>query len=69
MENVIQIITQVGFPIAMCVAVWFDSRKREDQLVQIIQFRPPPQKPPGHRPDQSAVFFYKGLFCFLVALL
>lgn len=37
MENVIQIITQVGFPIAMCVAVWFDSRKREDQLVQIIR--------------------------------
>lgn len=37
METVIQIITQVGFPIAMCVAVWFDSRKREDQLVQIIR--------------------------------
>lgn len=37
MESVIQIITQVGFPIAMCVAVWFDSRKREDQLVQIIR--------------------------------
>ena len=37
MESVIQIITQVGFPIAMCVAVWFDSRKRENQLVQIIR--------------------------------
>lgn len=37
MNEVIQIITQVGFPIAMCVAVWFDSRKREDQLVQIIK--------------------------------
>lgn len=37
METVIQVITQVGFPIAMCVAIWFDSRKREDQLVQIIR--------------------------------
>ena len=37
MNEVIQIITQVGFPIAMCVAVWWDSRKREDQLVTIIK--------------------------------
>lgn len=37
MESVIQLITQVGFPIAMCVAVWWDSRKREDQLVCIIK--------------------------------
>lgn len=37
MESVIQLITQVGFPIAMCVAVWWDSRKREDQLVTIIK--------------------------------
>lgn len=37
MNEVIQIITQVGFPIAMCVAVWWDSRRREDQLVDIIK--------------------------------
>lgn len=37
MESIIQLITQVGFPIAMCVAVWWDSRKREDQLVTIIK--------------------------------
>ena len=37
MNDVIQIITQVGFPIAMCVAVWWDSRRREDQLVEIIK--------------------------------
>lgn len=37
MNDVIQIITQVGFPIAMCVAVWWDSRRREDQLVDIIK--------------------------------
>lgn len=37
MESVIQLITQVGFPISMCVAVWWDSRKREDQLVSIIK--------------------------------
>ena len=37
MESVIQLITQVGFPIAMCVAVWWDSRKREDHLVTIIK--------------------------------
>mgnify|MGYP006988392832 FL=1 len=37
MESVIQLITQVGFPIVMCVAVWWDSRKREDQLVSTIK--------------------------------
>lgn len=37
MNDVIQVITQVGFPIAMCVAVWWDSRRREDQLVEIIK--------------------------------
>lgn len=33
MDEIIQLITQVGFPIAACVAVWFDGRKREDKLM------------------------------------
>lgn len=37
METVIQIITQVGFPIGMCVLIWWDSRKREDQLLTALK--------------------------------
>lgn len=32
-QLIIQFTTQVGFPIAACVAVWFDGRKREDKLM------------------------------------
>lgn len=37
MDEIIQIITQVGFPIAACVAVWLDGRKREDKLMAMLQ--------------------------------
>lgn len=33
MDEIIQLITQVGFPIAACVAVWLDGRKREEKLM------------------------------------
>lgn len=32
MNEVVQIITQVGFPIAACLALWWDGRKREDRI-------------------------------------
>lgn len=32
MQEIITIITQVGFPIAACLALWWDGRKREDRL-------------------------------------
>lgn len=37
MDEIIQLITQVGFPIAACVAVWLDGRKREDKLMGMLQ--------------------------------
>ena len=36
MDGVVQIITQVGFPIGMCILIWWDSRKREDQLLDAL---------------------------------
>jgi hypothetical protein len=32
MGDIVQIITQVGFPIAACLALWWDGRKREDRI-------------------------------------
>lgn len=37
MNEIIQIITQVGFPIAACVAVWWTGQKREDKLLEQLQ--------------------------------
>lgn len=37
MDAVVQIITQVGFPIGMCLLVWWDSRKREDQMLNALK--------------------------------
>lgn len=37
MDEIIQLITQVGFPIAACVAVWLDGRKREDKLLTQLE--------------------------------
>lgn len=37
MDDIIQVITQVGFPIGMCVLIWWDSRKREDQLLTALK--------------------------------
>lgn len=37
MDDVIQLITQVGFPIAACVAVWLDGRKREEKLMTQLE--------------------------------
>jgi hypothetical protein len=37
MDEIIQLITQVGFPIAACVAVWLDGRKREDKLLAQLE--------------------------------
>lgn len=37
MDGIIQLITQVGFPIAACVAVWLDGRKREDKLLAQLE--------------------------------
>lgn len=37
MDEVIQLITQVGFPIAACVAVWLDGRKREEKLMTQLE--------------------------------
>ena len=32
MQDIINIITTVGFPIAAFLLVWYDGRKREDRL-------------------------------------
>lgn len=32
-QFIVELIKQVGFPIAACVAVWFEGRKREDKLM------------------------------------
>lgn len=32
MGDIVAIITQVGFPIAACLALWWDGRKREDRI-------------------------------------
>lgn len=37
MEAVVDIIQKVGFPIGMCVLIWWDSRKREDQLLTALK--------------------------------
>lgn len=37
MQDIIQLITQVGFPIAACVAVWLDGRKREEKLMTMLE--------------------------------
>ena len=37
MDEIIQLITQVGFPIAACVAVWLDGRKREERLLAQLE--------------------------------
>ncbi len=34
MQDVVNIITTVGFPIAAFLLVWWDGRKREDRLNQ-----------------------------------
>lgn len=34
MDTAVQLITQVGFPIAACLALWWDGRKREDRITQ-----------------------------------
>lgn len=31
-NEIVQIITQVGFPIAACLGLWWDGRKREDRI-------------------------------------
>lgn len=37
MQEIIQLITQVGFPIAACCAVWLDGRKREEKLMSMLE--------------------------------
>lgn len=37
MEAIVDIIQKVGFPIGMCVLIWWDSRKREDQLLTALK--------------------------------
>lgn len=34
MQDIVNIITTVGFPIAAFLLVWWDGRKREDRLNQ-----------------------------------
>lgn len=34
MDTAVQLITQVGFPIAACLALWWDGRKREDRITE-----------------------------------
>ena len=34
MQEIIQMITQVGFPIAACLGLWWSGYKREEKITQ-----------------------------------